>query len=212
MTDNSDGREKPNDEQTALYLYGVTRARGWRGVERRGPAAQRVRYRDIEALVRPSAFELPTDHEAGVAEHQKVIETLMQRATVLPLPFGVVFKSRRPLIRFLEDQYLVLDEGLALLEGHWELRLHISATAVGEVEDALGDQAMEIYSDLRRFARAGVPFPAKEGRLVSAAYLVDRTSWAEFIERIEDVGSQHKDLTFDVTGPWPAYDFVRVAP
>ena len=46
--------------------------------------------------------------------------------------------------------------------------------------------------------------------LLSAAYLVDRTTWVEFIERIEDFGEQNKDLTFDVTGPWPAYDFVRV--
>ena len=31
-----------------------------------------------------------------------------------------------------------------------------------------------------------------------------------FIERIEDFDSQYFDLGFDVTGPWPPYDFVRV--
>lgn len=206
--ENSSG-EKAVDHN-ALYLLGLVRARGWRGLERRQRDVQRIRYRDIEAVVRPCAFELPQDADSGIAEHQKMVEAIMRRATVLPAPFGVIFKGRRPLIRFMEEQYLVFDEGLSLLEGHWELRLHISASAVGEVEDKLGDEAMDIYSELRRFARAGVPFPADDRRLVSVAFLVDRTNWVEFIERIEDFGTQHKDLTFDVTGPWPAYDFVRV--
>jgi len=210
MNEENNTDDKQASDHTALYLFGFARARGWRGLERRNREVQRVRYRDIEAIVRPCAFELPTNDEDGIAQHQKMVEAVMRRATVLPVPFGVVFKGRRALIRFMEEQYLVFDEGLALLDGHWELRLHISASAVGEVEDALGDEAMDIYSELRRFARAAVPFAADDRRLVSAAFLVDRTTWVEFIERIEDFGAQHKDLNFDVTGPWPAYDFVRV--
>jgi hypothetical protein len=196
--------------QPGLYFYGVTRARGWRGFERRNKDVRRMRYRDIEAIVSPTAFELPADAEAGVAAHQKMIEAEMRRATVLPAPFGIIFNGRRALIRFLQEQYLVFDEGLALLEGNWELRLHISASAVGEAADDLGDEAHRIYGELRRFARAAVPFPTDDKRIMSAAFLVDRTSWVEFIERIEDFGTQQKNLTFDVTGPWPAYDFVRV--
>ena len=203
-------RFEENADQPGLYLYGVVRARGWRGFERRSSEIQRIRYRDIEALVKTTGFELPRDVDAGLADHQKVVEGMMRRATVLPAPFGVVFRGKRPLIRMLQDQYLVFDEGLSLLEGHWELRLHISSAAVGEVEDALSNEAMEIYSELRRFARAAVPFPSEGKRVLSSAFLVDRTSWVEFIERIEDFGSHHSALTFDVTGPWPAYDFVRL--
>jgi hypothetical protein len=203
-------RFEENADQPGLYLYGIVRARGWRGFERRASEIQRIRYRDIEALVKTTGFELPRDVDAGLAEHQKVVEGMMRRATVLPAPFGVVFKGKRPLIRMLQDQYLVFDEGLALLEGHWELRLHIAPAAVGEVEDVLSNEAMEIYAELRRFARAAVPFPSEGKRVLSAAFLVDRTSWVEFIERIEDFGSNHAALTFDVTGPWPAYDFVRL--
>lgn len=201
--------EEPG-EQPGLYLYGFVRARGWRGLERRDKEIQRVRYRDLEALVRPCAFELPHNQNEGLQQHQKTIEGIMRRTTILPAPFGVIFKGKRPLIRLLQDQYLVFDEGLSLLDGHWELRLHISSSAVGEVEDALGDEAMDIYTELRRFARAAVPFRSDGNRVLSAAFLVDRTSWVEFIERIGDFGAHHLALTFDVTGPWPAYDFVKV--
>jgi hypothetical protein len=111
----------------------------------------------------------------------------------------------------MQDQYLVLDEGLSLLDGHWELRLHVSGSPpAGETEDDLGDAAMNIYSELRRFARAAVTIPHDSRRLVSAAFLVDRTTWVEFVERIESYDSRYPDLSFDVTGPWPAYDFVRI--
>lgn len=204
-----DAAEDPNT--TGLYFYGVVRARAWRGRERRHEGAmQRVRYRDLEALVREVPFVIPTDSNSAVDEHQRTVEMVMRRATILPAPFGIVFKGRRQLIKVMQDQYLVLDEGLSLLDGHWELRLHVSATAVGEKEDDLSDVAMTIYAELRRFARAAVPFPSEGRRLVSAAFLVDRGSWVEFIERIEDFGTQHAELTFDVTGPWPPYDFVRV--
>jgi hypothetical protein len=201
-----------NMHEKGLYLYGVVRARAWRGRERRRDGAvQRVRYRDLEALVREVPFVLPQDTGRAVDEHQRTVEMVMRRTTVLPSPFGIVFRGRRQLIKMMQDQYLVLDEGLSLLEGHWELRLHIMATgAVGEVEDSLSNLAMEIYAELRRFARAAVPFPSDGRRLVSAAFLVDRTTWVEFIERIEDFDSQHGELGFDVTGPWPPYDFVRV--
>lgn len=197
-------------DQPGLYLFGIVRARGWRGFERRHRGLQRVRYRDIEALVRPTTFELPDHEDDAIAAHQKEVENVMRRSTILPAPFGVVFKGKRPLIRMLSEQYLVLDEGLSLLDGHWELRLHIESEAVGDEEDELSDEAMEIYSELRRFARAAVPFPAEGKRVMSAAFLVDRTSWVEFIERVEEFGKQHEALSFDITGPWPAYDFVRL--
>ncbi len=208
--DDNAGAAEEAGEQTGLLLYGVVRARGWRGIERRNRELQRIRYRDIEALVRPTPFEVPADSNEAVQAHQNVVETVMRRTTILPAPFGVVFKGRRPLVRLLQQQYLVLDEGLALLDGHWELRLHVGAREMGGAAELLADQALGIYSELRRFARAAIPFPNEERRLLSAAFLVDRTSWVEFIERIEEFGQQYKQLSLAVTGPWPAYDFVRI--
>ncbi|MGQ0814740.1 MAG: GvpL/GvpF family gas vesicle protein, partial [Gemmatimonadota bacterium] len=173
MTDDPKHVEEQS-EQSGLDLYGIVRARGMRGFERKKGELQHVRYRDIEALVTPTRFELPAHGPDALAQHQKVIEGVMRRATVLPAPFGVVFKGKRPLIRLLQDQYLIFDEGLALLEGHWELRLHIAVADGAEAVDAaMSDEAMDVYSELRRFARAAVPFPSEGTRVLSAAFLVD---------------------------------------
>ena len=197
----------------AVYWYGVTRAKSWRGgrigrVE--GEDVLRIRYRDIEALVKPVPFEVPPLDETHVQAHQKAVETAMRRGAVLPAPYGVVFRGRRQLIKLLQDQYLVLDEGLSFVTGHWELRLHIAAAGDGEPDPGIGDLAMQLYSELRRHARAAVPFPAEGKRLMSAAFLVERTLWLEFMDRADDLGAAHREVAFDITGPWPPYDFVRI--
>ncbi len=198
--------ERVPDRVPALYFVGVTRSRGWRGSRATDDLAM-VRYRDLEALVRPAPYETPEVGKDQLQAHQRMVEGAMRRDTILPAPFGIVFRSRRHVIRFLEDQYIVLDEALAFLDGHWELRLHVSAT---EEDDApeLHELAVHLYSELRRFARAAVPL--SQGGLLDAAFLVDRTAWIEFVERADDMSASHPELAFDVTGPWPPYDFVKM--
>jgi hypothetical protein len=209
-------RDAPRDAQPpgssagALYFYGVMRTRAWFGSAGGPEGVTTVRYRDLEALVRAVAYELPVFDEANVLAHQHVVEAVMKHGTVLPGPYGVVFRGRRQLVRMMQDQYIALDEGLAFLEGNWEVRLHIMAAADVEPDAALADAAMDLYAELRRFARAAVPFPRTGRRLTSAAFLVPRSAWTEFVERAEALGTAHPEFTCDVTGPWPPYDFVRV--
>lgn len=198
-------------QEKGLYFYGITRSRGWRNGKSDDEGLVRVRFRDIEAIARPYRFELPPLDDEHVRNHQAVVEQVMRRTSVLPAPFGIVFSGRRALIEFLQSQYLVLDEALSFIDGYWELRMHITAKGTGEPRNELQENATSIYTDLRRLARAAVPFPHETGKLFSAAFLVERGSWIDFVQRSEDHGSANAELNIDVTGPWPPYDFVRVA-
>lgn len=209
------------------YLYGVTRAQGWRSRARTasGQRCARVRFRDLEAVVAPAPFNLPALDASGLAAHQRVVGELACRCTVLPAPPGVVFSGRRALVGFLDDQYLGLVEGLMLLEGHWELRLHVKradAAAAGAVAGAATGAATgsaagvgagawsQLYTDLRGRARAALTFPQREGRVYTAAFLVERPRWIDFVEEAETLGATHPELVLDLTGPWPPYDFVKL--
>jgi hypothetical protein len=199
-------------ETRGLILLGVQRARSWRGrrgVRDGGDGVMGVRYRDLEALVRVGAFQLPELDPESVQAHQRVIDTVNRRSTLLPAPYGIVFQGRRPLIRMLQDQYLVIDEALSFVDGHYEIRMHLTSNEEPEQHEGLVSAATQIYSSLRRLARAAVPFPCAPPRLLSAAFLVPKTSWVEFIQRADDLGAPHIDITVDTTGPWPPYDFVR---
>ncbi|HSL70285.1 MAG TPA: GvpL/GvpF family gas vesicle protein [Longimicrobiales bacterium] len=195
-----------------LYLLGVQRAKSWRG--RRVTRDEvddtlRVRYRDLEAIVRPAVFEVPAFDQSLLHAHQRAVESAMRRGTILPAPYGIVFHGRRPLIRMLQNQYLVIDEALSFLNGHCEVRVHINAVDGVEPDDELLQVATQVYSDLRRSARAAVPFAREGRRLLSSAFLVEKTAWVEFVQRAEDLAGAHSDLAVDVTGPWAPYDFVR---
>ena len=192
-----------------LYLYGITRARSWRGTPVEGEPIIMVRYRDLEALVRPVPYRVPELDDESLGGHQRMVDSTMRKGTILPAPFGLVFRGRRAVVRFLEDQYIVLDEGLAFLDNHWELRLHIAAVDEEEAP-ALKEVGTHLYSELRRFARAALPLRARDDRILSAAFLVERGAWIEFVERTEDLQSSHPEVSFDLTGPWPPYDFVRM--
>lgn len=194
------------------YLYGISRAGAWRGF--RGGSSDReellrIRYRDLDAVVRPVAFSMPDYDRDRIQEHQRIVWSASQREGLLPAPFGVVFRGRRAVIRFLQDQYIPLDEGLALVEGHWELRMHV-APADEETRPEAGEAALHAYSELRRFARSAFPFAHERDRVLSAAFLVPRTQWLQFMDRAEELSRRHPELVFDITGPWPPYDFVRM--
>jgi len=201
------GRWRVERRGPGLYLYGVTRAGGR---QRQGVLGARkfgrVRFRDLEAVVESVPFDLPELGAGELAEHQRAVGELACRGTILPAPPGVIFVGRRALVRFLDDQYVALVEGLTLLQGHWEFRLHVARSAKGS---NVGDAA-RLYGELRRLARAAVTFPRRDDRLLSAAFLVERPRWIEFVEHAEELGAKRPELQLDLTGPWPPYDFVKL--
>jgi hypothetical protein len=48
------------------------------------------------------------------------------------------------------------------------------------------------------------------GIVLSAAFLVERDLWKEFLAGVEEQQDAHHLVRFDVTGPWAPYDFVRM--
>ena len=65
---------------------------------------------------------------------------------------------------------------------------------------------------LRRSAVATVPLRVEEitGIVLSAAFLVEQELWKEFATRVEEQGSRAPTSRFELTGPWPPYDFVQM--
>ena len=67
---------------------------------------------------------------------------------------------------------------------------------VVNLKDAIGDDAA---------ARASYE------QVLSAAFLVNRSNWLQFMDHAEELGHRFSDLVFDVTGPWPPYHFIEEA-
>jgi hypothetical protein len=44
--------------------------------------------------------------------------------------------------------------------------------------------------------------------VLSAAFLVERDLWKDFLRAVEELQDAHDLLRFEVSGPWAPYDFI----
>jgi hypothetical protein len=204
----------PETAEPGLLLHGVVRARrGGRSLAKVASGADElVDHKGLSALVHIVPYRLPTWEVQTIREHSATIERAMRRGTVVPAPYGIVFKGRDQVTEFLENQRIALEEALAFLDGAFEMRLHIRPSGgyfnLSEGEQA--DRTAEFYTALRRRSRAAFKLPPKGQRILSGAFLVNRADWVSFVEYADELDAEHPEFLFDLTGPWPPYDFVRM--
>lgn len=166
----------------------------------------------LAALVAPAAApEHDADPEQVAARHWEVHRALL-RGDVVPAPVGVVFDSRDEVRAFLTEAHAGLTGALERVSGRWEFRLHVDVVDAAFSAQLALDLATHIYAELRRIAVAANTLPQVKGRVLSAAFLVNRASSAAFQDRLEVLARLNSALGLDLTGPWPPYDFVTMAP
>lgn len=207
--------EKPDTAEQGLLLRGVVRARGHERALARlatAPDDELVEHRGLAALVHVVPYRLPEWDEAKIREHSNAIERAMRRCTIVPAPYGIVFRGREQVTEFLEDQGVALDEALSYLDGAFEMRMHVQPSGRRPMasEGELADSAASFYSALRRRSQASFTLAPAGRRILSAVFLVKRADWVSFVEFVDELDADHPEFQFDLTGPWPPYDFVRM--
>lgn len=207
--------EERDAAEQGLLLHGVVNVRGHsralaklatKGVD------ELVEHRGLAALVHIVPFGVPAWETENIREHSAMIERAMRRCTIVPAPYGIVFRDRDQVVDFLDQQHVALNEALTYLDGAFEMRLHIrpSGRQPDASEGQQADRAAEFYTALRRRSRAAFRLPVAAPRILSAAFLVNRTEWVGFVEYADEIDADHPEFQFDLTGPWPPYDFVRM--
>lgn len=169
-----------------------------------------VAHQDLAAIIctaPPAGADSDPLHVT--ARHWEVHRALLQ-GDVVPAPPGVVFNHDDEVVAFLTESYATLRAALARVAGRWEFRLHVDVVDAAFPHAKALDLATHIYADLRRLAGAAIPAPASEARILSAAFLVPRAASAAFRDHVEHLSQLNSALELDLTGPWPAYDFVQM--
>lgn len=187
-----------------LRLYGVVLRAGPTALT---PAGIELRpTRDLAAAVEPDGAHGET---VNVERHRAVVQSLFDADTILPAPVGTTFRDDEVLQRWVDLHYVALSDALAWLEHRAAARVHVTRADGAAAAESLAAAAADIARQLRPRAVSSVPLAASAER-VSAAYLVERELWHAFVRAIQAAGQQHSSVRVAVTGPWPAYDFVRL--
>jgi hypothetical protein len=176
---------------------------------------QAIVVRDLAAIVADSPYAAIEPNEAHVERVTRVIAFHHARSAVLPAPLGVVFRSRDAVQRWLELHYVALSDSLSFVDGRDVGRVHVWRPTAGEDREAgsdLASAAAESMRTLRRSAVATVPLRLEQitGIVLSASFLVERELWKEFKSKVDDEGNRAPHLKYELTGPWPPYDFVQM--
>jgi hypothetical protein len=169
-----------------------------------------VLHDDVAALVAPAPPQGADDDPLHVTARHWEVHRALLAGDVVPAPAGVVFAGDPEVSAFLAESYTTLRGALARVRGRWEYRLHVSLADAAFPETRALDLATHMYAELRRLARAAVPFPRDAPRVLSAAFLVERGASDAFRERVDQLSALNSALELDLTGPWPPYDFVSM--
>lgn len=199
----------------ALRVFGVIMQDG------QGPPPLPARVslhpmRELAAVAEETDFGVRDVGEAEIARHSEVVGALFGHEAILPTPVGTMFRSSEVLQRWMELHYVSLSDALAWVEGRQAARVHITRAQARngdkEAGSDLADIGAEVTRSLRRHAVATVPLrsEAVTGIVLTAAYLVERELWAEFVDAVESEREKHPLVKLELTGPWPPYDFVRL--
>ena len=205
---------RSTDVGAALKLFGVTYTEASvSGAVVSG--TELIAVRELSAIVAPSAYTLVEPSAEHAVSAGSVIGEYAKRATVLPAPIGVVFRSRQAVTRWLELHYVALSDALSFVDDRVAARVHVWRPGDAEEREVgtdLAATAAEALREIRRSAVATVPLRTEQltGIVLSAAFLVEQELWKEFAAKVTELGNRQSDLRLELTGPWPPYDFVQM--
>jgi len=174
-----------------------------------------VQVRDLAAIVGESEYTALEPTPDRLEHYADIVRTFADTGPVLPAPIGVVFKSSDSVTRWLELHYVALSGALGFVENKVAARVHIWRPRSPEEREAGSDLAAvaaESLRVLRHASAATVPLRTEKitGIVLSAAFLVEQELWKEFEKAVVEQGAKAPSLRFELTGPWPPYDFVQM--
>jgi hypothetical protein len=200
---------------SGVRLYGVELVRG--DAAEASDGLQIIPFRDLAAVVRRAPYASVRSTADEVADYRDTVDTVFRRGTIVPAPFGTVMQSQEQVLRWLEMNYIALAEGLHFVHGRCQARLHVAESPEAVPEERRADVAAvasACFRALRRQAVAAIPLrgePDAHGvPLYGGAFLVRRAGWADLAEAVAEQARRNSALCFELTGPWPPYDFVHV--
>lgn len=209
----------PSAQQRALQLFGII-SLDVSGTASPVRGTSVVSFRDLGALVSESAYSAPPPTAQNLAEYRRVVETAFARQTIVPAPFGTVFRGRDSLVRWLELHYFTLTDAVTFVADRAMARVTVSfgeepdnTTAMAVDADLLETAADESFRLLRRHAVASLTVAnhtTGARPAATASFLVERERWDVFSDIVREEQKRLREMHVECTGPWPPYDFVRM--
>lgn len=198
----------------ALNLFGVT-YHETHEVRTAATETRLVVVRELAAICGESEYTALDATPERVDRYSSVVTEFAKAGPVLPAPIGVVFRDPEQIERWMELHYVALSDALTFVDNRIVGRVHLwrpGAADDREPGSDLATVAAECLRAVRRAAVTTVPLRMEKlpGLVLSAAFLVEQELWDDFVKLVDEQDKATPGLRFELTGPWPPYDFIQM--
>jgi hypothetical protein len=170
-------------------------------------------YRDLSPVVSDVPFRDYAVNEQEVEIHRNVVEEVMQEHSVIPVAFGMAFKSRKLLAIAMSAGYQAMQKARPIVDGKVELGIKVFLPKDKEAMDSA--QREECSADFLN-SLLSVSSDSKKLKLFSerlilnGTFLIDKSSMDKFSDEVGRLKEKYRDMKVQYSGPWPAYNFVDI--
>ena len=203
-----------------IYAYGITEAEsideGSFDFEVTGVGGETTRpyavtHGPLSAIVTDIDDLEPSQTEENVQAHDEVLRAVMEsdeERTIIPMRFGMVFKTKRALKNVLRSGRRAFTKALRQVDGMQEIGVKVLAPEEGDVDV---DVEIEIAAPLAERSDTVAENDLFSDRLLlNRSYLLPRENREAFDDDIDRIRDAHPDLRIQYTGPWAPYSFVDI--
>lgn len=180
-----------------------------------------IKYNDLTAVASKAPMKEYEPDEENVAKHKEVSLEVLKNHAVLPVAFGMIFKSRGVLVSTMRKVYALLRRSLRIIDNKIELGVKaIFPSDERELKKILKGKTVEEFKldcehdfteKLNEIADKSYKGKLFSERLVlNMSFLVDKDKINEFSESLEKLENKYTGLKVKYTGPWPPYNFVDI--
>jgi len=178
-----------------------------------GSEVYTMEYKGLHPVVSDVAYRDYAVDEREVDVHRNVVQKVMAEHSVIPVAYGMAFKSKKLLQVAMSAGYTAMQKAVLVVDGKVELGIKVFLPKDQEnmpredreqcsrdFEESLG-QASSDSKGLKLFS----------SRLImNSAFLVEKGGMDGFSDEVGRLTEKYGQLRVQYSGPWPAYNFVDI--
>ncbi len=209
--------ERNIPDSTAKYVYCVIpcpeERKSFGGLGFDSGEVYTMDYKDLAPVVSDVAYRDYAANEPEVVVHRNVVEQIMLEHSVIPVAFGMAFKTRKLLQIAMSAGYQAMQKAQQVVDGKVELGVKVFLPKDQILmEPARREEcSSDFIQDLSGVSSDRKKLKLFSDRLVlNAAFLVDKSAQDEFSLHVGMLTEKYDMLKVQYSGPWPAYNFVDI--
>ncbi|MFZ3149070.1 MAG: GvpL/GvpF family gas vesicle protein [Methanothrix sp.] len=170
-------------------------------------------YRDLSPVVSDVTYKDYAVDEHEVEVHRNVVDHVMREHSVIPVAYGMAFKSRKLLQIAMSAGYQAMQKALPVVDSKIELGIKVflpkDLNPMGPTERE--ECSCDFLQSLLAVSCDNKKLKLFSDRLIlNGSFLVEKSRIAEFSDQVGRLTEKYNNLKVQYSGPWPAYNFVDI--